>query len=164
MAVTGGTSPYTIDIANFSNGTTASNNTGVFSGLNGGQYVANVTDANGCSQSCAAHFRLGCCPTAAAQLTTLDRTTSGVRGLISLFQVNPNPASTMVQAAFKTDQSKVGISILNGSGQAIYQREDLNGEGSLEIMIQNWAAGTYFVVLRGQEGQLLKTQRLVIRK
>jgi len=164
LSVTGGTNPYTINIANFNNSSTYTNSSGVFTGLNGGQYVVNVTDANGCSESCATHFTLGCCATNTNSNVGGPTMLSGGTSLTPAYlTVNPNPASSMVQVSYSAEQERAGINIIDGSGKEMLNRQDLSGEGSLEINVSEWNAATYFILLRGKEGKLIKTTRLVIR-
>jgi hypothetical protein len=170
LTIAGGTAAYNVSLANFTQGTTVSNTTGAFTGLNAGQYVVNVTDANGCSESCATHFSLeGCTTTGNPDPTVIDGTganggTTISIGTLGFFRVNPNPASTMIQAAYQTQERQVGISILDAAGQTVYTKEGLANEGSLEIMINNWSEGNYFVVLRGETGKVIKTQKMTINK
>jgi hypothetical protein len=159
LSVTGGTSPYTIDLANFTTSTTTSNGTGIFTGLNAGNHVANVTDANGCSVNCAAHFKLEGCCTAPAVMTD----TRGTAGGVSLM-INPNPASSLVQISYQTSESAVNITILDANGKAVYTKAQTSGTGSFEIMINDWADSFYFVVMTDANGELVKTEKLVIAK
>jgi hypothetical protein len=160
LAVTGGTAPYNVDIANFSSATTYSEGTGVFTGLNGGQYVANVVDANGCGVQCAAHFALASCPN-----TTPAPTRSKTLGLSSTapsLLVNPNPASTMVQVSFQASETNLSLMIIDGQGKSMFNKANLDANGSFELNVNNWPGSTYYVILRNTEGQVLKTKKLVI--
>jgi hypothetical protein len=161
LTVTGGTSPYSVDLANFTTATTSSNATGSFTNLNAGNHVANVTDANGCSVNCAAHFVLaGCTRRAPAALGSLG----GVNLVGPSLTINPNPASSLVQISYKSNATSVNITILDGNGKAVFSREQPNGNGTLEIMINDWADSLYFVVMTDSNGELVKTEKLVISK
>ncbi len=176
LSITGGTPAYIVSIANFTTGTTVSNttfnNTLAFNNIAAGQYVVNVRDTVGCYQSCAASFTIQeCTDTILSTRTTRLQSAAAIRTIapdntpsVRFFQVNPNPASSLVQATYETNQNKVGISILDVSGKMVYTKEGLNGKGSLEIAINQWASGTYFVVLRGADNKVIKTQKLVINK
>ncbi|WP_264788507.1 T9SS type A sorting domain-containing protein [Aureispira anguillae] len=155
LAVTGGTAPYVIDLANFSTATTYSNGTGVFTGLNAGQHIVNVTDANGCGVNCATNFVLnGCGMNPLAPTSPL--------ALAPMLSVYPNPASSLVQVRYQTSEKAVSLSILDNNGKPVYNRGNLNAEGSLEVMVNGWSSSTYFVVLKGANGELIKTQKLII--
>ncbi len=162
LNVTGGTAPYTVDLANFTTATTTSNATGLFTSLNAGNHVANVTDANGCSVNCAAHFVLAGCNTSSSSVR-------GNTGGLSLsggpsLTINPNPASSLVQISYKSSATSVNITILDGNGKAVYSQAQTNGNGTLEIMINDWADSLYFVVMTDSNGELVKTEKLVIAK
>jgi len=161
LSVTGGSAPYTVDLANFTTATTTSNATGLFTGLNAGQHVVNVTDANGCGVNCAAHFQLAGC---GAINSRAPAALGSSRGLAATLTLNPNPASSLVQVSYETSASAVNITILDGNGKAIYTKAQTSGKGSLEIMINDWANSTYFVVMTDSEGKLVKTEKLVISK
>lgn len=158
--ISGGTAPYNVNLANFSNSTTMANNTGVFSGLNAGQHVVNITDANGCSVHCAEHFTLaGCNSTAPISLGS-----AGSNSFTPSLLVTPNPASTVVQLAYETQERSTSITVLDGNGKTVYNKSNLASRGSVEIFINNWSNSTYFVVLRGAEGNVVKTKKLIISK
>lgn len=158
LNVSGGTAPYTIDLANFSTATTYSNSTGIFTGLNAGQHVANVVDANGCSVNCATAFVLDGCNT-----PNVPSNPAGITSMAPLLSVNPNPAtSSMVQVRYQTSEKAVSLTILDLNGKPVYNRENLNAEGSLEISVNDWSSATYFVVLKGQKGQVIKTSKLIV--
>lgn len=162
LNVTGGTAPYVVNLANFTTATTVSNATGNFSGLNAGQHVANVTDVNGCSINCATHFVLaGCNGNNAINPVAPQRSVIGTPAVMS---INPNPASSMVKVAYQTSEKLVSLSILNGNGKTVYMKDDLNGNGSVEVMLNDWASSTYFVVLRGSKGNVVKTKKLSVAK
>lgn len=160
LSVTGGTAPYTVDLANFTTATTTSNATGAFTGLNAGQHVVNVTDANGCGVNCAAHFDLDGC----TNNDTRSPTALSPGGLGATLTVNPNPASSLVQVSYQTNATAVNITILDGNGKTIFSKTKASGNGSLEIMINDWANSTYFVVMTDNDGKLVKTEKLVISK
>jgi hypothetical protein len=159
LSVTGGSAPYTVDLANFTTATTTSNATGMFTNLNAGNHVANVTDANGCSVNCAAHFVLGGCTTGGSVRSNDVRAGNGPS-----LTVNPNPASSLVQIRYETSETAVILTILDGNGKLVFSQGQTTGTGSLEIMINDWVDGLYFVVMTDSNGELVKTEKLVIVK
>lgn len=161
ISVSGGTAPYSIDLANFTVNQTYTSTSGAFTGLNAGQHIVNVTDANGCSVNCATSFSLnGCNNTTVSNNTNTVRSNSRGSSLL----VNPNPAASLVQVRYQTAAAAPSVYILDGNGKIVYSKDQLNAEGSFEININDWANSTYFVVLRGQDGQVVKTTKLVISK
>lgn len=162
LGVSGGTAPYTVDLANFTTATTLSNATGVFTDLNAGQHIVNVTDANGCGVNCAAQFVLDGCDS----ITVIDARIVGPTALAidPTLTINPNPASSLVQISYQTSAKAVNITILDGNGKAVFNKAQANGNGSLEIMINDWTSATYFVVMTDSNGKLIKTEKLVIAK
>ncbi len=162
LNITGGTLPYVIDLANFTTATTLSNATGVFTNLNAGQHVVNVTDANGCSVNCAENFVLEGCGSGVDGRAPVSLGTA--TGLGPILSVNPNPASSLVQVRYQTSATAVNIAILDANGKSVYSQEQSKGSGSLEIMINNWSNSTYFVVMTDNSGKLIKTEKLVISK
>lgn len=161
ISVTGGTMPYTIDLANFSNNTTTSNSTGAFTGLNAGQYVANVTDANGCTADCATNFTLGGCSNSTVTQSTLSSSGANTLGGNRL-TINPNPASNIVQVRYETSETSVQVILVNTSGKSVFNQKREGATGSLEIPVNTLPDATYFVVLKGANGNLLKTAKLVV--
>jgi hypothetical protein len=163
LSVTGGSAPYTVDLANFTTATTTSNATGLFVGLNAGQHIVNVTDANGCGLNCAAHFELeGCISIDPARTPSALSSSNGVRG--ATLTINPNPASSLVQISYQTSVTAVNITILDANAKVVFNKAQTSGNGSLEIMINDWTSSTYFVVMTDNNGQLVKTEKLVISK
>jgi len=131
----------------------------MFTSLNAGNHVVNVTDANGCSVNCAAHFVLGGCTTGGSVRTNDVRTGAGPS-----LRVNPNPASSLVQVRYETSETAVNLTILDGNGKTVFTQAQTTGTGSLEIIINDWADGLYFVVMTDSNGELVKTKKLVIAK
>ncbi|CAA6830436.1 MAG: internalin, putative [uncultured Aureispira sp.] len=160
LSVTGGTAPYTVDLANFTTATTTSNATGLFTRLNAGNHVVNVIDVNGCSVNCATHFELEGCDNAPSGSI---RGVRSIAGSVSL-TINPNPASSLVQVSYQTNESLVTITILDANGKTVHTKAQTSGNGSLEIIINDWADGLYYVVMTDSDGELVKTEKLIIAK
>ena len=94
------------------------------------------------------------------------RTSNGgtsLGGVVSL-RINPNPASSLVQISYETSETAINITILDGNGKAVYTKAQTSGTGSLEIMINDWVDSLYFVVMTDSDGELVKTERMVIAK
>lgn len=158
LSVTGGTAPYTIQLANFTTANSLNNSTGNFAALNAGLHIVHAVDANGCTQSCATQFTLEGCV----------RNVTGVKPaatpLAAFLQINPNPAATIAQARFDALSTTANITIVNAKGQRLYERTDLTGKGSLEMDISTWANATYFVILKNKKGEVVSTQRMIVRR
>jgi len=156
--VTGGTAPYTIDLANFTTGTTYSNNTGIFTGLNAGEYLLNVIDANGCTIVCATTFILkdACCTPRMNNSTGTERT-NVVRPTVRV-----NSTSSVIKINYQTSEKVIGISILDANGKLLLNKETLNGTGDLEIPRTNRIGTIYWIILRGENNRLLQTKKLIL--
>lgn len=160
ISVSGGTTPYTINLANFNTSNTYSNATGAFTGLNAGHHVVNVVDANGCRQNCAAHFALGGCGSTLSTVQTGGPTSNA--NFSPVLRIHPNPASTIVQVSYETQEANTGLTVLDNNGKIIYTKQNLDPRGSVEVEISNWANSSYFVVLQNAEGRVIKTEKLVV--
>lgn len=73
------------------------------------------------------------------------------------FNIYPNPASNQVTFEYHAAEY---ISIIDISGKTIYQ-EQLDQSGKLQLDINDWIPGVYFVNLTSPDDQI--TQKLVIR-
>lgn len=175
VAASGGTAPYNYNLANFTTATSINNTTGNFNGLNAGQFVVNVTDANGCSADCATSFTLGGCDNDDDGNGGGDDDDNGGGGVILqrtnsvastpiFLNVNPNPASTLVQVRYQTAAKSVQVNVIDGNGKLVHSQVANNAKGSLEIPVNNWANSTYFVLLKDQDGKIVKSTKLVINK
>jgi hypothetical protein len=173
VAASGGSAPYTFNLANFTTPGAASNSTGNFTGLNAGQYVVNVTDNNGCSATCATSFVLAGCTLGGGGDDDDDDNNGGgiillrsnvVRTVPNLLEVNPNPASSFVQVRYQVAAKTVQLNVVSNAGKLVYSQTANTAEGSMEIPVNNWANSTYFVLLKDQNGKVLKSTKLVISK
>ncbi|MCP4440383.1 MAG: T9SS type A sorting domain-containing protein [Aureispira sp.] len=158
IAALGGTAPYTFQLANFTTSNAQNSSTGNFTGLNAGLHVVHVVDANGCTQSCATQFTLEGC----GMVSPAIPTPMPVRA--TYLRINPNPAATIAQARFDAGSITANITIVNAKGQHLYEKDQLEGKGSLEMDISSWATGTYFVILKDKEGKVVKTERMIVRR
>ena len=165
IGVSGGSAPYNFGLANISTGTSLSNSSGQFSALNAGIYAYQVTDANGCAQACLGNFSLRyICGPRGGNVPT-PTTTGTLAGIGTFLMVNPNPATSMAQISYGAEgQERISISIMDSNGKVIEERKGLINQGSVEMNISNWASATYFIVLQGTDGKILKTTRLVVNQ
>lgn len=163
VAASGGTAPYSYNLANFTTSSVSNNTTGNFSNLNAGQFVVNVTDANGCAPDCSTSFLLEGCSGGGGNDDDDDGGGVLERTPV-LLDVNPNPASSIVQVRYQTSAKSVQLSIISSNGKMIYNQGSNEATGSMEISVNNWANGTYFVLLKDQEGKIVKSTKLVISK
>lgn len=165
LAVSGGTGPYNFGLANISTGTSANNSSGQFGGLSAGIYAYQVTDANGCGQPCLGNFNLHYLCRNGTGITPTPASTGTLAGIGTFLLVNPNPANTIAQISYGAEnQERSSISILDANGKVIDERKGLTNQGSIELNISNWTGATYFIVLQGTDGKILKTTRLVVSK
>lgn len=165
LAASGGNAPYSYNIANLTTGNTNANGNGAFTGLDAGNYIAQVVDANGCTQTCTNSFQLGDDCTNSGGGSTLSSGGLGTGVIRPFMTVSPNPAGVMVQVRFGNMVSEGGsLMVLDPNGKMVYQKAGLAAEGSDEITVNSWAGATYFVVLKDKEGKILVTKRLVIQK
>ncbi|BDS15581.1 PKD domain-containing protein [Aureispira anguillae] len=158
LNVSGGTSPYSVDLANFTTSTTYSNASGAFTGLNAGQYIVNVEDANGCRANCATAFTLGGCTTPVSPIQPQSKAAN------SNLIVSPNSTSSLVQIKYQTTKKEVSLSILDVKGKTLLTKENLDGTGSLEISTKNWSNNTYLVLLKGENNQVIQIEQFMIAK
>jgi hypothetical protein len=160
LNVTGGTPSYTIDLANFTSATTYSNNTGNFTGLNAGQYIMNVTDANGCTVVCATSFILlnGCVvDTNNRTKPNIPSTGNAVHSALTVYTT-----SAGIQINYQTTEKVIGISVLDSKGKILLNEEHLKGTDNLEISRNNWTGNTYWIILRGENNRLIQTKKLIL--
>lgn len=151
--VTGGTAPYTIDLANFTTAITYSNSTGNFTGLNAGQYILNVTDANGCTIVCATTFIInGCNCTIPASPARTNNT--------PILRINSTPST--LQINYQTSEKVIGLSILDSKGKILLNKENLKTTDELNIPTTNWTENTYWIILRGDNDRLIQTKKVII--
>lgn len=162
LGIRGGTAPFQISLANLNTQTVQHNNNGQFMGLAAGQYTYQLIDANGCQQECLGSVQLiQDCDAGGA--TILPNRGGLTFHLGNYLLVNPNPAVTMLQMRFATEEASPQIQVVNMEGKTVFQRQDLAAEGSLELNIQSWTNGHYVVLLRNKTGKLIKSQKLVIQ-
>lgn len=138
LSTTGGSSPYTYEWSDGSNGFF---NTGITEG----EYQVVVTDANGCMQIVD---------------IILDGTTTSVLDnldIITEFDLSPNPTT----GAFFLDLtlsevSDIQISVYDILGQEVINNAYRASELNERLDLENHAAGTYFVRVYNQQGQVTK--------
>jgi hypothetical protein len=74
---------------------------------------------------------------------------------IGKIEISPNPASSSVNVRFKNPNYKnYNIQIINCLGQSIYQEKFATE--SMDIPVQNWAKGLYFVRIFNEKGQVVE--------
>lgn len=174
ITATGGSAPYSFNLANFTTAASTTNSTGVFTNQNAGQFVVNVTDANGCSADCSTSFTLAGCTGGGGGGDDDDDDDDDGGGIFQrrnvltmtpiALDVNPNPASSIVQVRYQSAATSVQLSVIDGNGKMVFNQKANNAEGSLEIPVNNWANSTYFVLLKDQDGKIVKSTKLVISK
>lgn len=153
LSITGGTSPYTIDLANFTSATTYSNHIGNFTGLDAGQYILNVTDANACTVVCATSFVINACILAAKVM---------VEPSIVHPSLELSSTASAIQINYQTSEKVVGISILDEKGNILSNKENLKGTDQLEIPKNNWNGNVFWIILRGDNNRLLQTKKIIL--
>ncbi|BDS15565.1 hypothetical protein [Aureispira anguillae] len=161
----------------WSNGMTGA----TISNLCAGVYVVIVTSSDGCSDTVSVTIsgsdpvcsRLATTNTSTETVIEREKTLPDAIELTNIItesdapmlNVSPNPAFfSMVKVVYQTSEKAVSLSILDLNGKLVYNRDHLDGEGSLEVMVDAWPSSTYFVVLRGMTGQVIKTQRLIVAR
>jgi len=158
VAVTGGSAPYTFNLASVSNGTVVSSNTGVFTGLNAGYYAFNVTDANGCNEQCLGTFQINYNCNTTGNLT--NNTNQNITS--NYLMVNPVETQSIAQIKyFANNQMRVNIQIIDQNSKQITQFKDVTNKGNIELNATTWNKGTYFVILSDLSGKVISTSRLV---
>ncbi|MCH2045450.1 MAG: T9SS type A sorting domain-containing protein [Saprospiraceae bacterium] len=163
LAATGGSAPYSYNIANLTTGTTNANASGAFTGLDAGNYIAQVTDVNGCTQTCTNSFQLGDDCGNGGGNTVISAGSLGTSIVRPFMTLSPNPAGVIVQVRYGNLASEgASLMVLDPNGKMVYQKAGLAAEGSNEITVNSWAAATYFVLLKDKEGKIILTKRLVI--
>jgi hypothetical protein len=87
----------------------------------------------------------------------------------TLVQLYPNPAgmgknSRLIISGL--DQSKVSVALLNQTGQVIntWKPAVVNQQINMEIPVDGLTAGTYFLQIIGNDGQLIESTRLQVIK
>ena len=157
----GGTAPYQYQVANFTAGQVFNNNTGNFNNMAAGQYTAQIVDANGCRQDCASTFVLHACQGGL-------QTNSGSGNLIrsnNYFLLSPNPASTLAQVSYSfVEQKSLNLTIVDETGRQVYQQSQMASQGSIELNISTWTGAAYFLILRNEQGEVMGSQKLIIRR
>jgi len=154
LTVMGGMAPYGIDLANFTSTTTYSNSTGNFTDLNAGKYIVNVTDTNGCAAICATTFIIDGC-------NSSDNSRVLVPNIVNPTLVGES-GSKGVQISYQTSENTVNISILDSKGKNLLNKEDLKGIGNLKIPTNEWTKNAYWVILRGENNQLIQTKKIIL--
>ena len=131
----GGTTPYTYQWSNGSNSPNIGN-------LSIGSYSVTVTDANGC--------------TTENSVVIGTTSTDDLPGLESLM-VSPNPSNGnfVLNAAFSAFKEGT-VEIYNILGQPIYTNVFSTQDLRLDIGIMDQAAGSYFMVIKTEEGRAVR--------
>ncbi|MFK7926312.1 MAG: T9SS type A sorting domain-containing protein [Bacteroidia bacterium] len=135
--VIGGVSPYRIDWIFQSYNDTIFNTRFVF-GLDNGDYVSMVTDANGCTiRDTFSIDGIGC----------KDNIEDELAGGISLFQVSPNPSHDLAQLHIELDQpGAVKIKLINLQGQIVQEIEIAPSQQIFHNLdVSALTAGVYFI-------------------
>lgn len=159
LQATGGTAPYSFRLANFSNASVSNNTSGSFGNLAAGQYAVQLTDANGCSQDCASTFSLEGCAGGSLQTGT-----AGTRST-NYMLLSPNPANSIAQISYSyTEQKTVNLMVIDANGSEVHQQQGLSPTGSVELNISQWSGAQYFVLLRDEQGAVLASRKLIVRR
>ncbi len=139
--VSGGTTPYTYQ---WNNGEVSS----FIDNLPSGSYLVTVTDANACTAE--AEVFIG--------VTSVD----DLPGLENL-SIAPNPSNGHFMLNAEFIQSKDGtVEVYNLLGQQVYGYAFSTNELRTAIDLRQQAAGSYFLVIRTNEGKL--TRKLILQK
>jgi hypothetical protein len=96
--------------------------------------------------------------------STLDVGVEEQQNIIDEFSVYPNPAGTSTKVSFAVNTAgNVVINVLDVRGQLIssYSNKVPAGRSSLEINVENFASGVYFI--NAQIGGDVKTQKLMVK-
>ncbi len=95
---------------------------------------------------------------------TLDVTVEEQHNTIDEFTVYPNPAGTSTKVSFTVNTpGNVVVNVFDVRGQMIssYSNKVPAGRNSLEINVENFASGVYFI--NAQIGADVKTQKLMVK-
>jgi hypothetical protein len=96
--------------------------------------------------------------------STLDVGVEEQQNIIDEFSVFPNPAGTSTKVSFAVNTAgNVVVNVLDVRGQLIssYSNKVPAGRSSLEINVENFASGVYFI--NAQIGGDVKTQKLMVK-
>jgi hypothetical protein len=130
-SVTGGDSPYTYLWSDASHQTTQ---TAV--NLCYGLYTVTVKDSYNCSKTYPNIKVSNCAKSVESEISETD---------ISVF---PNPATDYVHVFINTPENKyTSIVIYNYSGECLYKKELQSSDNEINIHINEWASGVYFIRL-----------------
>jgi hypothetical protein len=115
-----------------------------YSGL--GEYIASVTDANGC--------------------TGISNTINITDSLISTAFISPNPSTGLFNIRFNNGATGPQIRIIkisNSIGQRVYAKTypAVSGSEALEVDISHLPSGTYMVELYDASGKRLKAGKVI---
>ncbi|MFK7926313.1 MAG: T9SS type A sorting domain-containing protein, partial [Bacteroidia bacterium] len=150
----GGTSPYSIDWIAVGSGDTTFNAPFIF-GLCDGDYVAVITDFNGCVSKDTTSV------TASGESCTNNIEDEILAG-ITTFQLFPNPTQSITQLRLELDRPEaINIKLVNLHGQLIEEiqiapTQQLNHNLDVSAL----SAGVYFVRVETARGRA--TQRLMV--
>jgi uncharacterized protein (DUF2141 family) len=160
LVASGGTTPYTYDIANVVNPAMYSNQNGFFTGLTQGLYTAQVTDANGCTIDCAKTFKIK-----DRNNGQFNNYQNQGQSTFNLLSVNPNPMTNFAQITYQMESQKsISLTIIDASGKVLLSKVGLSPTGTSEINVENFVNGSYFVIARGDKGQVISTERFIVSK
>jgi len=143
IVLMGGTSPYAYEWS----GDTIAIDTPLET-LSPGNYSVTVTDINGCMDNL---------------MFTIDESTNleAIETSIENLQVFPNPTSTYVDINLTFNEAETGaILILNKMGQLVWQQTFDNKNINLEVSVNDWAAGVYYMMIQTAKG--VKTEEIVV--
>ncbi len=142
--IIGGTAPYEILWTNGESGMELTN-------LPAGDYSCTVTDANTCSTTNGPY-------SVNADVSSNDN----IEGL-NKFDLSPNPTNGLVNinVAFAKNE-KVNIRILDVTGKMMYQQEQEAATFTVDVPVESFANGTYFVEIATATGKAV--QKLIVAK
>jgi hypothetical protein len=156
LVIQGGTAPYQLNLANFTNLQTYTSNNGQFNNLNQGNHFVQLIDANGCTLDCSETFILNGC-------TNLSNgPIASSNSLAAYLKVHPNPVKSVVQISYDSRKSVANILLIDASGKVVLNKNKMAGRGSIELSIDQLASSSYFVLLQNQQNETIKTAKLII--
>jgi hypothetical protein len=100
----------------------------------------------------------------------LQFSTSDALGINSIsnnatFKIYPNPVNNYFIVNFISDNSSVyNLSVRDLAGREVYTKQ-INGSINSEVVeTSNWASGEYFVQLKNNQNQIIKSGKVVVSK